>query len=341
MPIVPAGEVSAAECHDACRRYVALALEHKPGWRQRALVTTSNSISSDDRAAMIKEGDKIPLFSLHYAAVILLGGAGVAIGTHAMHSGVLLGYPPAILCMTRMALKRGQLQHPQFEPTKEALQRLVASSSSSSTPSTSAKSSAKKPGHRGSTSASKQTITDDGSPDLYIPDTLTAMGLAHAKHGTTSGDDRALRFFGLASLAASAGTAPWEWRASAALGQAAIHEKRGERERARLILGAAVRERDTPDLCYAYARLLDEGDPERWRMMVRAAVNGVLEAAREVGRDEWRRLQEIEEAEAAAAAAKEEGGGEVRGLSERQKYEARFLADEWLAIAAAGDKGVA
>ncbi|KAI1758974.1 hypothetical protein GGR53DRAFT_186220 [Hypoxylon sp. FL1150] len=337
-PIVPAGEVSAVECFRACRLYVALAIGNEPGWRRKYLTTATKSSSSGNNPQDGNGNDDgdISMFTLQYVAVVLIkSNACPAIGIHVLHTGVLLGYAPSILSLARLGLNRDMLDIPQLAPTKEALQALIASSStssSSSSSSTSTKSKSKSKSKAHPNNAAKKTAAADDN-DLYLADTLTLMGLAHARHGTASDNDRALRFFGLAGLAASASassgtTGTWLWRADAVIAQAAIHLKRNQRARALEVLGAAMQEMDDADVTYEYARLLDEGDAERWRLMQRAALRRSDKAAREMGRREWRLLEEEEE-------RAREGG---KRLSEREKRERRFIADEWLAIA--GDKSV-
>ncbi|KAI1781428.1 hypothetical protein F4818DRAFT_37781 [Hypoxylon cercidicola] len=301
-PTVPSEDaVGAAECLEACRQYVALAVEDRPGWRQRALATKSG-VSPDG---------KIPLYTLHYAAVVLMQQAAAGhLATHILHTGVLLGYAPSVLTMARLGLERDLLDRAHFAPAKEALEKLASAFSSSSS----------------------SAGTDRGGVaehHVYLADALTAMGLACARSSNTAAaQDRALRFFGSAGRVASsyADAGAWQWRASAALEQAAIYLRRGDRERARAALRGAAYELDSPEACFRYAQLLgEEGDDpeERVALLRRAAVSGVEEAARELSRVELRRLEDDDKG---------------RGLSEGEKRYRRFLADEWSAIA--GDKAL-
>ncbi|KAI1100388.1 hypothetical protein F4804DRAFT_319093 [Jackrogersella minutella] len=245
LPVIAEGGVSAVECHEACQRYAALAVEDKSGWRKRVLSASATSVTETG----------IPLSTLHYAALMLMqspaGGRG-HIATHILHSGVLLDYPPAVLAMARLGLRSGKSARPQFELASEALARLA------NTP----------PG---------------GKNAYYRADALTLRGLHAASPHTRAGDDRALHLFVVAA-AAAASEGPWQWAASAALEQSRIYVERGQPERAREVLRPRVEELDNADVCLQYALLLRESDPERLSLLERAAVSGVEAAARELGR---------------------------------------------------------
>ncbi|KAI2613286.1 hypothetical protein GGR54DRAFT_616052 [Hypoxylon sp. NC1633] len=304
-PYVLNGEVTAAECHEVCQRYAALALEDAPGWRQRHIALPFSSSSARTGAgagtgrAKPDDRNKIPLPTLHYVAVMLMHSRTGHIATHMLHTGVALLYPPSVLTLARTGLRRDLLDRPQFRSTREALQKL---SSSSQPP----------PGI---------------DVAYYRADILTVAGLAQTRLHTREADDRALKYFAAAATAASGpepSASAWQWRVTAVLTQSQIHLQRGERERALAILRQAARELDNEQLCYRYAMQLPADDPERGTMLQRAAVSGVAEAARELGRVEEERLKDEE---------KGDGRGAIMSVKER-----RCLADEWLAIA--GDKAV-
>ncbi|KAI4868951.1 hypothetical protein F4820DRAFT_408361 [Hypoxylon rubiginosum] len=322
-PMIQPDEVSAAECLEACRRYAALAIENSPGWRQRALTTTAPTITTSNGnsgGASSQDDGKVSLRTLNYVfAFLIQSGTAGHLATHIMHSGVMLGHAPSVLTAARLALERDLLDRPHFAPAKEALERLAASASSSS-PSSSSRSSTKRL-DRGNSSG-------DGDGDYYLADALTAMGLIHARQNTPAGDERALRFFDRASHAAAAAAA-WQWRASAVLAQTKIHLRRGRRDRARELLRETAPMLDNAEAYYQYAQLLEGeiDDPERVALLERAAVGGAEGAAREMSRVELLRLEEED--------GEKKAGGKG-GLSEREKRDRRFLADEWLVIA--GDK---
>ncbi|KAI0834829.1 hypothetical protein F5Y06DRAFT_277993 [Hypoxylon sp. FL0890] len=254
-PLVPEGEVLPAECLEACRRYASLAIEDAPGWRQRALtpaVTTSGEHNSDD---------PIPLSTLYYAAVLLMRfpSEGGHLATHILHTGVTLNYAPCILTMARVGIITDKLNRPQFEPTKEALEKLAS---------------------------------NPNREAYYRADALTLMGLFHARQGTSAGDDRALQFFRDAEKVARAPNATWHWRSSAALEQSRIYIRRKQPDLAREVLRVAAPKLDNAELCFEYAMLLPPDDPERMVMVQRAAISGVEGAAREMGRIESQRAAE-------------------------------------------------
>lgn len=252
-PLIPDGEVSPAECLEACRRYASLAIEDAPGWRQRALSPTGPGGNREDGT--------IPLSTLHYASIMLMSSpaTGGHLATHMLHTGVTLDYAPSVLAMARMALKVGRLHDPQFAATKEALERLASGPK---------------------------------SDPYYRPDALTLMGLLHARQGTPAGDERALRFFSDAEKAARVPNAVWQWRPSAVLGQSRTYVRRKQPDRAREVLQIAAKELDNAEVCFEYAMLLPADDPERMPMLERAAVSGVEGAAREMGRIELQRAAE-------------------------------------------------
>ncbi|KAI0376841.1 hypothetical protein F5Y04DRAFT_196753 [Hypomontagnella monticulosa] len=247
-PLVQDDEVSPTECFEACTQYASLAIKDAPGWRHRNLTTSEKA---DDGT--------IPIFTLHWAAIIMLlypFQKVVSLATHILQTGVMLGYAPSILTLARMGLERNILDKPLFAPTKEALEKLAASKK--------------------------------GPYTKYRPDTLTLMGIMYARLGTPAGEDQALQCFSEAENAASAsGTkAEWGWRALAMKEQCEIYVRRKETTRAYELLRENIRELDNPDLCFQYAMLLDFDDPRRLTMLGKAAVSGYIPAAREMARME-------------------------------------------------------
>ncbi|XXG96740.1 hypothetical protein Hte_003031 [Hypoxylon texense] len=362
-------KVGAAACHSACRRYAALAIQDKPGWRQQAL-TTSPTISSSG-AYSSRGGDdgggKVSLHTLNYVVAMLIRSATAGhLATHIVHSGVMLGYPPSVLTMARLGLERDLLDRPQFLPTKEALHKLATLDPVPTFPSSS-KSKSNKPGATKQPGRGSSSSSSDDDDYYYLPDALTAVGLIHARRKEPQGDKRAVRYFDQARAAAaststttatplappSGGPGIWQWRASAVLALVEVYLRRGQRDLARALLRESVPELDNAEACYQYAQLLlppedggegegggeDENEKvekknyaERVALLERAAVSGVEEAAREMSRVELRRLEEDDEKEK----KKKKAGG--KGLSEREKKDRRFMVEEWLVIA--GDKGV-
>lgn len=247
--LVPDNIISPVDCFEACTRYVSLAIKDSSGWRQRDLTTGENA----------REG-KISMFTLQWTAIPLLffsQGKAPYIGTHILHTGVLLGYAPSILTLARMGLEKKLLNSsPNFAPTKEALEKLAASST--------------------------------GPYTKYRPDALTLLGSLYAELGTPAGEDRALRCFSEAEKAASAPEtkAEWEWRTMAISEQCKIYVRRKQTDRAHEVLRANVYELDNPKLCYQYAMLLDPNDPKRMAMLEKAAISGNSAAAREMARME-------------------------------------------------------
>ncbi|KAI0851638.1 hypothetical protein F5Y00DRAFT_228806 [Daldinia vernicosa] len=259
-PFVPNGEVSPAQCLEACKRYVPLAIENKPNWQQRNLSPTVASPTTHDGT--------IPFFTLHYAAITLLlfaqtpGNRSLAI--HILATGTTAGYAPSALTLARLGHKTSSLDKPQFAHAKEALATLLASPDRSS------------------------------SSSEYLPDTLTLAALVQLATNTRPSTDRAMQLLEDASraYAAAGGSAVWHWRASGVLALSRLFLERKQTSRARAALSAAVKELDDPEISFRYAMLLSRSDAQRRVLVQRAAVSGVEEAAREMARETRESLEE-------------------------------------------------
>ncbi|KAI1479613.1 hypothetical protein F4774DRAFT_381555 [Daldinia eschscholtzii] len=299
-PLVPNNEVSPVQCLEACKRYVALATENAPGWQKRHLSATATS------PAITQDG-KIPLFTLHYAAAILLLFARTPgshfIVVHILTTGTTLGYVPAVLDLARLGQRSGNLNMPQFEHAKEGLARLVA---------------------------------DPVRSREYRLDTLTLAALAQISINTRASTDRAVQLleeafktYEAAAAAAAAGGEKkqkqqngvvfWQWRTSAVLALSKIYVQRKQLDLARELLSSTAEELDNPELHFLHATLLEPSDPHRSYLLRKAAVSGVEEAAREVARETAESLKE-------------------EGLSDWERKARQVIADEWAGIA--GDKAI-
>ncbi|KAI1469200.1 uncharacterized protein F4812DRAFT_321745 [Daldinia caldariorum] len=312
-PLVPNGEVTPAQCLEACARYVALATENAPGWQKRHLSVTATSPvvgSAGDN------GGKIPFFTLHYAAVTLLLFADTrpcySLVLHILTTGAALGYAPSVLDLARIAHRGGSLHKPQFERAREGLARLVAA-----------------------------VNNDPTYGREYRLDTLTlAAQIQLSESNTRASTDRAVRLLeeafkthAAAAAAAAEGekkntmptpTTPiWEWRTTAVLTLSQIYLERKQVSRARDLLGGAAAALDQPEVYFRYAMLLEPSDPRRRELVQKAAVSGVEEAAREMARQTRASLKEEEEEE---------------GLSGWERKAREAIAYEWAAIA--GDEAI-
>ncbi|KAK6953193.1 hypothetical protein Daesc_005493 [Daldinia eschscholtzii] len=300
-PLVPDNEVSPVQCLEACKRYVALATENAPGWQKRHLSATATS------PAITQDG-KIPLFTLHYAAAILMLFAHTPgshfLVVHILTTGTTLGYVPAVLDLARLGQRSGNLNMPQFEHAKEGLARLVA---------------------------------DPVRSREYRLDTLTLAALAQISINTRASTDRAVqlleeafKMYEAAAVAAAGGEKKkkqqqqsgvvfWQWRTSAVLALSKIYVQRKQVQLARQLLSSTAEELDNPELHFLHATLLEPSDPQRSYLLRKAAVSGVEEAAREVARETAESLKE-------------------EGLSGWERKARQVIADEWAGIA--GDKAI-
>ncbi|KAI0013917.1 hypothetical protein F4779DRAFT_639085 [Xylariaceae sp. FL0662B] len=227
-------------------------------------------------------------YALHYAAaaIIIVGGKSPAwsLALHMLHTLVTTGpgYAPSVLTLANIGLRRGLLDEPQMEPAREGLARLYKRRASA--------------------------------------DACTLMGLMHASVGTDEADDRALECFKAAGRVAEADPhREWQWQLRSALSAGKICQKRGRTDEALKFFRVGVYELDNAEACYLTATLLPEDDPDRVPLLEKAAISGVEAAARKLGQEELRGVDE-------------------EGLSREEKLARQVLADEWLAVA--GDKAL-
>ncbi|KAI1074102.1 hypothetical protein F5B20DRAFT_596652 [Whalleya microplaca] len=233
--------------------------------------------------------------ALHAAAAMILTGGGSRtfyLALHILHTLTGAGYAPATLTTARLALRtRGTpLSSPQFAGAREGLERLWRRRESA--------------------------------------DACTLMGLVYAAGNTPEDERSALQCFRAARevddvkgvhARGKARGEEWQWKASALLHMGRIYLRRGQREKAEMAFREGVCELDNAEACYCYATLLAEDDPQRVGLLEKAAMSGVVEAARELGRLELKRVDE-------------------EGLSKTEKLDRQVLADEWLGVA--GDKAL-
>ncbi|KAI5862313.1 hypothetical protein GGS23DRAFT_92510 [Durotheca rogersii] len=301
-------------CSEACGRYAALAISGERGWRHRALSASVSSHGNDSR---------ILLYTLHYAAVMMITRPPVLAGhlaTHILHTGAMLDYAPSALTLARIALRRGLFNGPQFLDARGAVERLARK--------------------------------DSNSSPYYRPDALTLLGLAQIQRqnqqagADPEADDRALRYFEeAAQIFADArrgsgdgdgrpAAVAWQWFSSAVLAQARIYLRRGWERAAVTALRIGVYELDNAEAHYELAQLLRTPSPgetepgtrregekgggagEWMNLLQKAAISNVDAAARE--------LAHLELCRADAGTDGEDG------LTARER---RVLADEWLGIA--------
>jgi tetratricopeptide (TPR) repeat protein len=244
--------------------------------------------------------------------------------THILHTLAGLDYTPSVLSLVRIALQRRMLDQPQFEPAVEALERML-----------------RRIGDSGRGGGQKIDLAADA---------YTLRALMYAAEGTREGDNNALRWFrrayeiGVASPEPSSVQAPatpseneiedaskasegiesaqlnprWQWKASFALGVAAIRLKRGEVEKARDLYRMASLELDNATGYYGMADVLERlgkaDTAEYVEALEKAAVSDNLDAARKMGTREWSRAAE-------------------EGLTKWERRKRQVVAEEWMAVA--------
>ncbi|KAI0535643.1 hypothetical protein GGR58DRAFT_478602 [Xylaria digitata] len=326
-------DLSADECLHAAQAYADAALKDDSGWRERLIIVNDNSParSSDNKG----KGKTLSAYTLHYVAVMIVmspPGPASHLATHILYTLVGLGYTPSILTMVRLALNRRMLGRPQFEPAFEGLERLLR--------------------RIGDGSGSKPTGKD--SKIELAADACTLRALLYAAENTREGDNNALRWFRRAyeidAAASESGIQPaptarqtrleekrkedvnsgseeiegarfdphWQWKASFALGVAAIRMKRGEMDKARDMYELASSELDNATVYSGLATVLEkmgETDTDRYiESLERAAVSGDQDAAQRMGMREWDRAAE-------------------GGLNKWEKRKRQLIAEEWMSIA--------
>ncbi|KAI1484998.1 hypothetical protein F5X96DRAFT_683174 [Biscogniauxia mediterranea] len=297
---------SARSCHRALEQYLALALSPSAPltWRDKLPFSSSSSSSSSSGPS---------LATLHTGATaLILGPEGPAwrVALHVLHTGALRGYAPSVLTLVRFGLRARGLGQPQFEVAEAALRRLVEGRKS-------------------------PQLEDEVRP--YLPDAYTLMGLVCAARDTRRDDDEALLWFRRAvesDAAAEKGSSSeeeekegedhisndrWQWKESCLLGAATIRMKRGEHARAEPLLRYAADVLDSAKACSALATLPGHADARSRFYLGKAAVNGMPDACREMGRRETERASQ-------------------EGLSEWERKRSLAFADEWMAMV--GDKGL-
>ncbi|KAI1640175.1 hypothetical protein F4809DRAFT_665554 [Biscogniauxia mediterranea] len=304
---------SARSCHRALEQYLALALSPSasPTWRDKL------PFSDGARASSSTSSSGPSLATLHTgAAALILGPRGPAwrVALHVLHTGALRGYAPSVLTLVRFGLRARGLGQPQFEVAEAALRRLVRSP----------------PRLEEEDEEEKQ-----GVQRPYLPDAYTLMGLVCAARDTRRDDDEALQWFRRAvesdAAAAEKGSEGseeeedhidndrWQWKESCLLGAAKIRIKRGELARAEPLLRYAADVLDSAKACSALAMLPGHTDARSPFYLGKAAVNGMPDACREMGRRETERASQ-------------------EGLSEWERKRSLAFADEWMAMV--GDKGL-
>ncbi|KAI1384447.1 uncharacterized protein F4822DRAFT_363794 [Hypoxylon trugodes] len=296
-PLIPANadeaHLSPEDFFKICQQYVSLAIQNSPDWRQKAIATTISTNPNDDR---------IPLSTLQYIAFILMssGGSGHLIARHILHTGITFNYPPSILTMARFGVISNAIFKPQLAAAKEGLDKLASSPKLPTT----------------STSPSKGTNRgNDFDAAYYRPDALTLKAIIAFLENTSPSTSQGIHLLAEAERASIPGppTVRWQWRDLGAryLGIALQipNQEPKNFDQAKKILRRLFYEYDTPEVCYRYASLLDPGDPERLRLMERAAVSGSEDAAREMGGLVRERVE------------RDGGGSGDRDL--------KFMAEEW------------
>ncbi|KAI0476970.1 hypothetical protein F4859DRAFT_69720 [Xylaria cf. heliscus] len=318
VPNPIAKDVSADECFRAAQAYAHAALKDAPGWREKLITTADRSPDEEERT--------LSAYTLHYVAVtIIVGGGGPAahLATHILHTLTGLDYVPSILTMVRMALQRKVHGQPQFEHAVQGLERTL---------------------RRIGDGSSSSRSSSNNNIDLAA-DACTLRALLHMEQNTREGDNDALRWFrrayeigGTTSTttppkanqpqneadAASKGSegAPfdpyWQWKASFALGVAAIRLKRGELDKAADMYELASSGLDSAAGYAKLAAVLErrgEADTDRYlEALEKAAASGDKDAARRMGMRAWHRAEEA-------------------GLSKREKRRRQVVAEEWMAVA--------
>ncbi|KAI1334167.1 hypothetical protein F5Y15DRAFT_298643 [Xylariaceae sp. FL0016] len=278
----------------------------------KTLVPTSHNISADDIHAAVTGYAKLALSSssdkwlkslttpgdkdlIHYAAICIIVSPRAPswhLATHILYSLVQVDYAPGILTLAAVGLKSNNLDKPNFEPSTDALARLL----------------------------DRPDLTD--VPEA--PDACTLMGLICKKRGTEEDRALALRWFRRAyelgmpvrRAEQARGVKPaesdiWQWQTSFALSMAGIYKRRNNVEKARPFLEMAAHDLDHNEgLTRLAIAKVDIDEVERDRMLTRAAASGNRRAARLLGE---RLLKSTME----------------EGISAREKKEREMMAEEW------------
>ncbi|KAI0199544.1 hypothetical protein F4808DRAFT_207376 [Astrocystis sublimbata] len=329
-------DLSADDCFQTARRYASAALKNATQWREHLIDTTDSFTSPDNQRSIISA------YTLHYvAAVIMLnqpGGAASHMALHILHTLAGLGYTPSILTMVRMALQRRMLHLPQFEPAVQGFERILRRIGDG-------------PGRNGADAKSGSQV--DFAADactlralMYAAENTREsdnnalrwfrkayeIGGSTAPEASTQGPPSPARRpskqqAGEADANEASGRVAngekfspvWQWEVSFALGIAAIRLKRGELDKAADMYTFASSELDNAMGYLGLADVLEKtgksGTDERYvEALNKAAVSGILEAARKLANREW-------------------DGAAEGGLSTWEKRKRQVVAEEWMAIA--------
>ncbi|ORY69587.1 uncharacterized protein BCR38DRAFT_419498 [Pseudomassariella vexata] len=185
---------------------------------------------------------------LHSIAVLIITGppnAAWPIALHMLNTLVSLSYTPSILTMARLGFRTHKLGEPQFYPARCAFDAL----------------------------ARKETD----------PNACTLQGLILAAQDTPATDMQALYWFRTAARLGGEVRGSWDWQAGCALQMGKVYLRQQEKDKARDIFRYVALELDVAEGCWLYATLLEHGE-ERKGMVLKAAVSGIQEAAREAAR---------------------------------------------------------
>ncbi|KAI0115794.1 hypothetical protein GGR51DRAFT_502139 [Nemania sp. FL0031] len=319
------------ECLRVVQAYAALAIKNTPGWRERHITMENIDIPP----GQIKT---LPAYGLHLVGVILAfmkpTDAAAHMGVHIFHTLACLDYAPSILTLLRSGQLRRVLGEPQFEPALEGLERILRRIDDNSS--------------RSSSNNNNKKSTKQTSETRFAADACTLRGLIYAAENTKDGDTNALRWFRRAyeinsaaptttqtsadksqgSQAADPSSAGeekesgkpdqhWQWKASFALGVAAIRMKRGELAKARAMYEMASSELDDARGYLGMANLLEKmgeaGTEKYTKCLEKAAISGNAEAMRKMGARERERAAED-------------------GLSKWERRKRQVIAEEWMAV---------
>ncbi|KAI1757426.1 hypothetical protein F4782DRAFT_478550 [Xylaria castorea] len=323
-------DLSADECLQTAHAYADAALKNAPGWRERLITTADQSPHGKD------EDETLSAYTLHYVAVMIVMNRlvdALHLATHILHTLTGLDYVPSILTLVRIGLTRQMLDQPQFEPAVQGLERTL---------------------RRIGDGSDKDTTSSGGNKIDLAADACTLRALIYAAENTREGDTNALRWFrraykigGTAAPTTSqAASQPyskgqqkgevggaskdsdeiegahfdphWQWKASFALGVAAICMKRGEPEKAAAMYALAASELDNATGYLEMANVLEKtgkADTDQYvEALEKAAVSRDREAARKLGTREWDRAAE-------------------KGLGKWEKRKRQVIAEEWMGVA--------
>ncbi|KAH8653683.1 hypothetical protein BX600DRAFT_471413 [Xylariales sp. PMI_506] len=223
--------LSAQECLDAVHAYVALSNADQKGFKDK----------------LAEQPHPVPYSTLHYVAVMLLGGSngpawGIAL--HILQTLVTLNYTPSILSMVRLGLRTKKLGTPTFRLAEDK-HAVIA--------------------RRGNNA-----------------DACALQGLILSEQATPEGDRQALEWFRNAASIGGEEPGAWDWQGVCALAMGRAYFRLGDKDKARSIWAYCAKTLDLADGCWLYASLLDPADPQRQELVLKAALSGVPEAAEDL-----------------------------------------------------------